>query len=74
MWSLGTAWKGSRGKDFDQNSVFIRLDTGERVDVDTPSHKFKEIILRDEESGHGGIIGVINTAFDFGVSVGARCK
>jgi len=31
-------------------------------------------ILRDEESGHGGIIGVINTAFDFGVSVGARCK
>lgn len=44
MWELGSAWEGFRGKDFDRNSVFIRLDNGERVDVDTPSHKFKEII------------------------------
>lgn len=31
-------------------------------------------IFRDKESRHGGIIGVINTAFDFGVSVGSRLK
>ncbi len=31
-------------------------------------------ILRDEESENGGILGVINTAFDFGVSVGSRLK
>lgn len=44
MWKLGSAWEGSRGKDFDQNYVFIRLDNGLRIDVDTPSHKFKEIV------------------------------
>lgn len=50
MWKLGSAWKGSRGEDFDKNYVFIRLDTGERVDVDTPSHKFKEIVQMYNET------------------------
>jgi len=50
MWKLGSAWEGYRGKDFDLNSVFIRLDNGERVDVDTPTHKFKEIIQMYNES------------------------
>ena len=50
MWELGTAWEGFRGKNFDKNCVFIRLDTGARVDVDTPSHKFKEIIQMYNES------------------------
>jgi len=44
MWKLGSAWEGSRGSDFDRNYVFIRLDNGLMIDLDTPSHKFKEII------------------------------
>lgn len=50
MWKLGTAWEGLRGKDFDKNAVFIRLDNGERMDVDTPTHKFKEIVQMYNES------------------------
>lgn len=50
MWKLGSAWEGYRGKDFDQNSVFIRVDNGERMDVDTPTHKFREIIEMYNES------------------------
>lgn len=50
MWELGSAWEGFRGSDFDRNSVFIRLDNGLRVDVDTPTHKFKEIVQMYNES------------------------
>lgn len=50
MWKLGSAWEGYRGKDFDRNSVFIRLDNGERMDVDTPTHKFKEIVQMYNET------------------------
>ena len=41
---LGTAWKGFRGSDFDSNYVFIRLDSGECMNLDTPYHKFKELV------------------------------
>lgn len=41
--TLGTYWKGYRGKDFDRNPVFI-TDNGERMNLDTPYHKFKDII------------------------------
>lgn len=40
---LGSYWKGYRGKDFEKNPVFITED-GERMNLDTPSHKFKEIL------------------------------
>ena len=50
---LGTAWKGHRngmkedGKtpdSFDENNVFIQLDSGLPVHLSTPGHKFHEII------------------------------
>ena len=41
---LGTLWSGHRGKNFNQNYVFIQLDCGEPMSVDTPTHKFREII------------------------------
>ena len=41
---LGTAWEGYRGDDFDKNYIFIDLNTGKRMSIDTPTHKFKEII------------------------------
>ncbi len=41
---LGTLWKGKTGKQFDDNYIFIQLDSGLMMSVDTPSHKFKEII------------------------------
>ena len=41
--TLGTYWKGYRGKDFDRNPIFI-TDEGERMNLDTPYHKFKDII------------------------------
>ena len=40
---LGSYWKGYRGKDFEKNPIFI-TDEGERMNLDTPSHKFKEIV------------------------------
>lgn len=43
---LGTAWEGERGKDFDDNFVFIQLDSGKRLDVDTPTKLFKKILTR----------------------------
>lgn len=52
---LGTHWKGYRGRDFDNNPVFIQMDTGERMYLDTPKRKFENIltayndmIVRDE--------------------------
>lgn len=42
---LGSAWRGHRGKDFDQNYVFIQTDSGERMNVQTPSAKFRKILV-----------------------------
>ena len=49
---LGTAWKGHRNgmkedgtpDTFDENNVFIQLDSGLPVHLSTPGHKFHEII------------------------------
>ena len=41
---LGTQWKGSRGKDYGKNFVFIQTESGRAMDLDTPSHKFGEIL------------------------------
>ena len=41
---LGTAWTGYRGKDFGNNFIFIDMTSGRRMCLDTPYHKFKEII------------------------------
>ena len=42
--SLGTAWEGYRGKSYDKNPVFIQIDTGKRMYVQTPSKKFTKIL------------------------------
>lgn len=42
--TLGTLWEGYRGKEFQNNYVFIRLDSGLQMHVDTPTHKFVEIL------------------------------
>ena len=42
--SMGESWKGETGKDFDKNNIFIQLENGLRMDVDTPTHKFKKAI------------------------------
>ena len=41
---LGTEWKGFRDDDFDKNWIFIDLDNGNRMCIDTPTHKFREIL------------------------------
>jgi len=41
---LGSLWEGHRGKEFDKNFVFIQLGSGLPMDVNTPTHKFKEIL------------------------------
>ena len=46
---LGTAWEGYRGRDYDKNPVFIQ-DTGKRMYVETPSHKFRSILSRYNEA------------------------
>ena len=42
--SMGESWKGKTGKDFDKNNIFIQMENGLRMDVDTPTHKFKKAI------------------------------
>ena len=41
---LGSAWKGYRDDDFDKNWIFIDLTNGNRMCIDTPTHKFREIL------------------------------
>ncbi len=41
---LGTEWKGFRDDDFDKNWIFIDLNNGNRMCIDTPTHKFREIL------------------------------
>lgn len=40
---FGTYWEGYTGNDFDNNFIFIQ-DNGKQMYVDTPTHKFKELI------------------------------
>ena len=40
---MGTQWKGQRGSNYNDNYIFT-TDTGLPIDVDSPTHKFKEII------------------------------
>lgn len=40
---LGSYWKGKRDFEYNDNFIFIQ-DNGEAMNLDTPSHKFKEII------------------------------
>lgn len=42
--SMGDSWKGETGKDFDKNFIFIQLEDGSRMDIDTPTHRFKKAI------------------------------
>lgn len=43
---LGTQWTGYRGKDFDQNYIFIDQTNGSLMNLHTASNKFKELIER----------------------------
>ena len=47
---LGTLWKGYRGKQFDENYVFIQLDSGLQMNVDSPSKRFRTIIQMHNET------------------------
>lgn len=44
--ALGSKWEGKRGEDFDDNFIFIQVDSGRPMNVDTPYHKMKEVIER----------------------------
>ena len=51
--NLGTAWKGYRDDDFDKNHVFISTSDGTRMSVDSPTHKFQEVIeLYNTQKAH----------------------
>ncbi len=41
---LGSAWEGYRGRDYDKNAVFIQLDNGKPIKMDSVSQKFKQVI------------------------------
>lgn len=42
--TLGTLWEGERGRSFDNNYIFINLENGKQMHIQTPTHKFPEII------------------------------
>lgn len=46
MLTVGSKWKGYRGKDFDKNSVFIQTNVnyGETMNIGTPYRKFVDFI------------------------------
>lgn len=46
---LGSAWQGYRGKEYEQNPVFIQ-DDGTRMNVSTPTAKFKKILKAYNET------------------------
>lgn len=41
---LGSAWEGYTGRDYDKNPVFIQTDSGKRMNVQTPTAKFRKIL------------------------------
>lgn len=43
MFDLGSKWEGKRGKEYDDNFIFITT-YGKMMDLNTPGHKFKEIL------------------------------
>jgi len=47
---LGTAWEGYRGREYDNNPVFIQTDTGRRMYIDSPTQKFKKILQAYNEA------------------------
>ena len=47
---MGTAWEGHRGKSFDENYVFIQLQNGLRMDIDSPTQRFRSILLMYNET------------------------
>lgn len=46
---LGSYWKGKRGNYFEENNIFITND-GQRMDVDSPTAKFRKILEAYNES------------------------
>lgn len=46
MLTVGSKWQGYRGKDFDQNSVFIQtnINYGKTMNLSTPYRKFTDLI------------------------------
>ena len=42
--ALGTLWEGHSGRDYDENYVFIQLDSGKEICVDTPTKRFQKVI------------------------------
>lgn len=42
--ALGTKWEGSRGRAFDNNFIFIQLDSGKMMNICTPRNKFLDIL------------------------------
>ena len=58
--TLGTKWEGYRGKDFDKNFIFIQLDNGNMMNLDTPYNKFKRVIeLHNERCDKGDRLPLI---------------
>ncbi|MCR4813275.1 MAG: site-specific integrase [Lachnospiraceae bacterium] len=41
---LGSKWEGYRGDNFDENFVFIQVDNGKAMYLDTVTSKFKKVI------------------------------
>lgn len=42
--ALGSKWEGKRGREFEENYIFIQLASGRPMDLQTPTHKFREIL------------------------------
>ncbi|MDO4207592.1 MAG: tyrosine-type recombinase/integrase, partial [Lachnospiraceae bacterium] len=51
---MGTAWKAFKELPQDDRPVFTQIETGKRMDVATPSHKFKDILDRYNASAPEG--------------------
>ena len=43
---LGSKWQGKRGKDYDENFIFIQTASGKAMDLSTPTQKFPSLLKR----------------------------
>ena len=46
---MNSAWEGKRGSAYDENFVFIQMDNGRAMCLQTPYHKFKQVIKQHND-------------------------
>ena len=44
--ALGPVWQGPRGAKYDENCIFIQMDSGKMMDLSSPTNRFRTAVAR----------------------------